>query len=344
MPVSVIVGGQFGSEGKGKASAYVARERKARAIIRVGGTNSGHTAVDSSGARWTLRQLPAGLVESPAVAILPAGSLIDVDILLAEIERLKLSPDRLWIDTRASIITPGHRTAEQALIGAIGSTSSGTGAALSERLARRADHVRAASISELGEYLCEDTVGEMRTMLQAGDRLVIEGTQGFGLSIWHSDYYPFATSRDTAASAFVAEAGLAPHDVDEVVMVLRAFPIRVGGNSGPLPQEIDWPTLAQEAHLPPGFVEHTSATGRVRRVGRFDPEVVRRALAVNAPHTLIVNHMDYVDPFWRTAGPTSCSRKFVEALEAAIGREVDLFGYDESTLLPRSAVMLSRAA
>ena len=175
LPVSVIVGGQFGSEGKGKVSAHVARERKARAIVRVGGTNSGHTAVDSSGVLWTLRQLPAGLVESPAVAILPAGSLIDIDILLAEIERLKLSPDKLWIDTRASIITPEHRAAEQALIGAIGSTSSGTGAALSERLARSADHVRAASISELGKYLREDTVGEMRAMLQAGDRLVMLG-------------------------------------------------------------------------------------------------------------------------------------------------------------------------
>jgi adenylosuccinate synthase len=102
--------------------------------------------------------------------------------------------------------------------------------------------------------------------------------------------------------------------------------------------------LATEAQLPSGFVELTSATGRVRRIGRFDPGVVRRALAVNAPHTLVVNHMDYVDPTWRSTGPTSRSREFIEALEDAIGRAVDLLGYDASTLLPRAALTLSRVA
>jgi len=344
VPVSVIVGGQFGSEGKGKVSAHIARQRMARAVVRVGGPNSGHTAIDAKGSTWTLRQLPAGIVDSQAVAILPAGSLIDVEILMAEIARLHLPPSRLWIDRRASIVTEAHRKAEQALIGTIGSTASGTGAALTERLCRYAGHIRAENVAELRPFLHDDTVGKMRCIIEAGERLIIEGTQGFGLSIWHSDHYPFATSRDTSASAFVAEAGLAPHDIDEVVMVLRAFPIRVGGNSGPLPLEIDWSTLAREAQLPSGFVELTSATGRIRRIGRFDPEIVRRALTVNAPHTLVVNHMDYVDPTWRTAGPTSKSRKFVEALESAIGRQIDFLGYDPSVLLPRSIVVLSEAA
>ena len=87
----------------------------------------------------------------------------------------------------------------------------------------------------------------MREHLEAGQRIIIEGTQGFGLSLLHSKYYPFVTSRDTTAAAFVSEAGLSPLDVDDIVLVLRAFPIRVGGNSGPLPNEIDWDTVTSES-------------------------------------------------------------------------------------------------
>ena len=344
MPVSVVVGGQFGSEGKGKVSAHLVRERSVHAVIRVGGPNSGHTAVDRSGATWTLRQLPAGLVASDAVAILPAGSLIDVGVLTAEIERLRLTPERLWIDPRASIVTTEHREAEQRLVGAIGSTGSGTGAALIERLGRWPEHIRAANVNELHSFLRQDIPEQMRSLLDAGERLVIEGTQGFGLSIWHSDHYPFVTSRDTTAAAFVAEAGLAPHDVDEVVMVLRAFPIRVGGNSGPLPAEIDWPTLAREAQLPSDYRELTSATRRIRRIARFNPGVVRRAIAVNAPTRLVLNHMDYIDPSFHVSGPTSRSFAFIDTVERAIGREVDLLGYDAATLLARPSIMRSRAA
>ena len=86
MPVTVVVGGQFGSEGKGKVSAYLAEVTGAAAIVRVGGPNAGHSAVDRSGNLITLRQLPAAAVRSNAVIVLPAGSLINVDILLEEIE------------------------------------------------------------------------------------------------------------------------------------------------------------------------------------------------------------------------------------------------------------------
>lgn len=103
MPVSVVVGGQFGSEGKGKVSSYLARERQATAVIRVGGPNSGHTALTATGEVCVLRQLPAGIIGNGAMAVLPAGSLIDVEILISEVERLQFPRERLWIDPRASI-------------------------------------------------------------------------------------------------------------------------------------------------------------------------------------------------------------------------------------------------
>jgi adenylosuccinate synthase len=170
-------------------------------------------------------------------------------------------------------------------------------------------------------------------LLIQGNRVVIEGTQGFGLSLWHGSDYPYLTSRDTTAAGFVAEAGLAPHDVDEVIMVLRSFPIRVGGNSGRLEREIDWATVAEQARLPSDYVELTSATKRIRRVARFDPRIVRRAIAANAPHRIVLNHLDYVDPDVIGEGLGLKARQFIQEVEFAIGQEIDLAGLSPSILV-----------
>ena len=89
----------------------------------------------------------------------------------------------------------------------------------------------------------------LRRLLSSNERVVIEGTQGFGLSLYHGGHYPKATSRDTTAGTFVGEAGLSPLDVDDVKMVIRTFPIRVAGDSGELPNETTWKAVAAEANL-----------------------------------------------------------------------------------------------
>lgn len=189
MPVTVITGGQYGSEGKGKASAYFANSEAPSALIRVGGPNSGHTAVDANERIWTFRQLPAAVVASEAPVVLPAGSLIDVDILIGEIERFGLLPERLWIDPRASIVTSAHRSAEADLIAKVGSTASGTGASLIERIKRSGYHHLAGTHPGLEKYICQDLGSRLRAMLNLSQRILIEGTQGFGLSLWHSNHY-----------------------------------------------------------------------------------------------------------------------------------------------------------
>ena len=335
MPVSVVVGGQFGSEGKGKVAFHVARTRRATAVVRVGGPNSGHTAVDADGSVWVFRQLPAAALARDALIILPAGSLIDPQLLLAEIERLNVPRERLLIDSRASVVLPHHREQEltEGLDDRIGSTASGTGAALRDRISRSPNHVLAADHPSTKPYVCESCSETLRSLLIQGNRVVIEGTQGFGLSLWHGSDYPYLTSRDTTAAGFVAEAGLAPHDVDEVIMVLRSFPIRVGGNSGRLEREIDWATVAEQARLPSDYVELTSATKRIRRVARFDPRIVRRAIAANAPHRIVLNHLDYVDPDVIGEGLGLKARQFIQEVEFAIGQEIDLAGLSPSILV-----------
>jgi adenylosuccinate synthase len=232
---------------------------------------------------WVLRQLPAASLARDALIILPAGSLIDPLLLEAEVKRLGIDRDRLFIDSQASIVMRHHREQELAegLDDRIGSTASGTGAALRERISRSANHVMAADHPSTKPYVRESCSEMLRSLISQGARVVIEGTQGFGLSLWHGSNYPYLTSRDTTAAGFVAETVLAPHDVDDVIVVVRSFPIRVGGNSGKLDHEIDWRTVAVQARLPLDYVELTSATRRIRRVARFDPGIVRRAITAN---------------------------------------------------------------
>jgi adenylosuccinate synthase len=184
----------------------------------------------------------------------------------------------------------------------------------------------------------------MADRLRRGERVVVEGTQGFGLSVLHSHTYPFVTSRDTTASAALSEAGLSPLDVTEVALVLRAFPIRVGGHSGPLPSETSWADIRAAGCHDHDLTELTSVTRKPRRVGRFDPSIVREAIDANSPTVVVMNHVDHVDHESCMSGDTTGrTRAFVRRAEAALGRSIDLVGTGPGILHKngRDAVMRS---
>jgi adenylosuccinate synthase len=197
--------------------------------------------------------------------------------------------------------------------------------------------VQAGEITALQDYL-KDTSLELRRLLNARKRVVIEGTQGFGLSILQGGYWPKATSRDTTAAGFLAEAGLSPFDVDDVTLVLRCHPIRVAGESGPLIGETTWEQIATEAGIAAEIAEFTTVTRKVRRVGRFDPEIVHRAIEANQPSRIVLNHLDYVDPRVRDGCLTAKAAAFVEKVEAGIGRCVDWLGTSPAQLMDRQTV------
>lgn len=334
MGVSIVVGGQYGSEGKGKVAQFLARERQAAAVVRVGGTNSGHTSLDGENRRVVLRQLPTAALEPDVLCILAAGSYIDVDVLLGEIERVGLEHERLAIDPNAMLITAADRQAEResGLRARIGSTCSGTGAAVARRIARRSHRDLAAACPRLRPYV-RPTRDLMRSLLDNGHRVIIEGTQGFGLSLLHSPHFPKATARDTTAAGALSETGLGPLEVDEVVLVLRAFPIRVAGDSGPFGEpEIDWETIQREGGHGQPLVEYSSVTNRVRRVARFDPQLARDAIAANAPNLIVLNHVDLVDVKARN-GLTRRAGSFIDQVSTAIGRQVDLVGLGPDQLV-----------
>jgi adenylosuccinate synthase len=328
MPISVVVGGQFGSEGKGKTALEIARRTRAGIVVRVGGTNSGHTAVDDAGKTCALRQLPVSVLAPSTTAILPSGAIIDPDIFRREVDSLRLDRHRIIVSPYATVISEEDKESERTsgLVEQIGSTASGTGAALVRRIRRqRGEAILARDYPILGGYL-GDTSDVMRDALDKNIRIVIEGSQGFGLSLFHGGHYPNATSRDTTAAAFLSEAGLSPRDVDDITLVLRCHPIRVAGESGPLKGETTWAKIAKAAGLPEGYCELTTATKRIRRVGAFDPELVNRAIDANNPTRIVLNHFDYVDKDVRDHVFNVRAREFLRKVESAIGRKVDWVG------------------
>ena len=347
MPVTIVVGGQFGSEGKGKIALELVRRQGATAAVRVGGTNSGHTAIGADGKTYVFRQIPAASADRSVKVILPPGSYIDIDVFSDEVRLLGLGPDQVAISPMARIITDQHRAWEREadLTTKIGSTQSGTGAAIMSMTARDArgfpPSIQAADVPTLHNYL-QDTGLELRRLLDAGRRVVVEGTQGFGLSLLQGGYWPKATSRDTTAAGFLAEAGLSPLDVDDVTLVIRCHPIRVAGDSGPLTGETTWEQIAAEAGIAADISELTTVTKKVRRVGRFDPEIVRRAIQANVPTRIVLNHLDYVDPQVRSGSLTPKTAAFVDQVEAGIGRVVDCLGIGPGQVTDRQATRGSR--
>ena len=327
MPVTVVVGGQYGSEGKGKVAHFLAREMEASVAIRCGGPNSGHTVIDPKGNPVIFQQLPTASILPDVICVLCAGTYIDLDILNREIEITGIDPKRLYIDPNAVIITPEIRELERnsGLREAIGSTGSGTGEAVLSRIKRHRKIIFAKDIPELDPYV-ELTSVFLRNQLNDEKRIIIEGTQGFGLSLLHSPYYPFVTSRDTTAAAFLAETGLSPIDVDDVVLTIRAFPIRVAGNSGPLVDEINWEKVTAEGEHSQSIEERTSVTNCVRRVARFNPEIVRMAIEVTRPSKIVLNHLDYIcSP--KVEGRDKLVRNFVFKVEASIKRGIEFLGF-----------------
>lgn len=330
MSILVIVGGQFGGEGKGKITAHLCREYGFDIAVRCGGPNSGHT-ITINGNQVVLRQIPAGVVNLQTKLFLAAGCLIDLDVLFEEIALFSLTPNRLRVDRNAVIIHKKYAHEEKiaGLNSRIGSTCTGTGIAVAKRALRAKDLKLAKDVPELKRYLT-DVSTEIITSHLNGEKIVIEGTQGFGLSVYHSPYYPYTTSRDTTASGFLSEVGISPLVISDIIMVIRTFPIRVAGNSGPLPNEIDWETVQRESSYPYKIQEFTTVTKRLRRVARFDLDLVKKATMVNRPSHIALMGVDYLNYKNKEAEYynelTWKTKEFILWLESELGVEISFIG------------------
>jgi len=290
--VTLIVGGMYGSEGKGKVAGYLASEFDI--AVRIGAPNAGHSLKVGDNI-WKMQQIPvAGLVNPDIdLCIGPAG-LINLDILAKEMAYIQNIGDRLFIDRNAGILEHAHQLEEEQekMFEGIGSTCEGCGAALKHKISRKLDFRLAIDIPELGPFITN-----VAHMLNNADKkkIMIEGTQGFMLSLNHGNY-PFVTSRDIIASSLLSDTGLAPSLVEDIIMVIRTYPIRVAGNSGPMcGKEISWDIVKERGQIPYKLKEQTTVTKRTRRVCEFDIGLIKKACLINRPTQIALMFADYVD-------------------------------------------------
>jgi adenylosuccinate synthase len=332
----VVVGGQYGGEGKGKISAFITQQEQIDICIRCGGPNSGHSFVNEQGQTILLRQLPTGYIRPHTRLLIPAGALVDLGVLKYELDGFGIDPSRVGVDRNAMIIEGADKECEDALHlrERLSSTLCGVGSAVARRALRSAD-VRTAGVAAKQipwlEPLITNVSEEANAALDRGKKVLVEGTQGFGLSLYHSESYPKTTSRDTTAAGFLSEAGLSPLVVTEIVLVFRTFPIRVAGEqAGPLKNEITWQILQQESGYSEPIQEMTTVSKKLRRVGRFDWELAESALLANRPTRIALNGLDYVDCTNRSRqrldSLTARARAFLREFESTLHSSVYIAG------------------
>lgn len=301
--LAVLVGGQYGSEGKGAVVAHIANGYDVH--IRVGSPNAGHTIYWNE-EKHVMQSIPCGWINPNAKIVIGRGALINIKQFLKELNHIKHYypnfTDRLFIDEEAGILDEKFHKAEGGTKGEmhkrIGSTGEGVGPARVARINRDLDEFRQFKhvAEELGLVKCmvKNTPKMVAMMQDAGMNILIEGTQGSGLSLLHSNY-PYCTSIDTNAAGIISEVGIAPSRVTDVVLVLRTYPIRVAGNSGPMKNEITWEELSNRMGIDL-VPEKTTVTKKVRRIAEWDDYLFKQSCILNEPTEFALTFADYVDP------------------------------------------------
>lgn len=317
--VSCIVGGMYGSEGKGAICGYLADEFDI--AVRVGAPNAGHTLKMGDNI-WKLQQIPvAGLVNPDCVLLIGAAGLINMSVLKREMEYIKDLHGRFYIDRNAGILTEEHRKQEEKekMFEGIGSTCEGVGVALRDKIQRKT-FVTAKDVPELQPFIIN--VAEYINKQPSSTNVMIEGTQGYALSLNHGPY-PFCTSRDIIASSLLSDVGLAPSICEDVTMVIRTYPIRVAGNSGPMcGKELTWAKITARSGAPALLVEKTTVTKRIRRVCEFSLDLVKEATEANRPSQIALTFIDYLD--YTDYGKTKfkdlspASRAWIDMIEGSL--------------------------
>lgn len=320
MPCTVVVCGFFGDTGKGKIISYLSLKDKIAVAARAGvGPNAGHMVV-YEGKEYKMRMLPSAFVYDKCRLLIGPGVLVNPEILSEEI-RLTESRNRVGVDRQCAIIEPKHIEADKKghLAQKIRTTGSGTGPCNAERALRTVK--LAHEISGLEKFLT-DVPQEVNTAINEGKNVLIEGTQGTYLSLYHGTY-PYCTSKDVTASAACSDVGVGPTKVDEVIVVLKAYTTRVGG--GPLPNELSWEEAEKR-----GWAEVATVTGRRRRSAPFNYELAKRAVMINGATQAALTKIDVMFPECKGVRSyeelSKEAKAFVENVEREIKVPVTLVG------------------
>ena len=320
MPSLVVVGGFFGDEGKGKIISYLSIKDNPTIIVRGGaGPNAGHTIMDGDKI-YKVRMLPSGFLNKNSKVMIGPGVVVNPEVFLKEIEDFGAT-GRAFLDRHCGIIEQNHLNLDSKgeLKEKIGSTGSGTGPANADRAMRVLK--LAKDIESLSSFVM-DVPKAINSALSANENVLVEGTQGTFLSLWHGTY-PYVTSKDVTASGICADVGLGPTKVDEVMVVFKSYVTRVG--TGPLENE-----LSPEETEKKGWGEFGTVTGRPRRAAEFDFDLARQAIMLNSATQIAITKLD--TRFHDCAGKTRYeelsdeAKSFIKNIEDNLALPVTLIG------------------
>ncbi len=311
----VIIGAQWGDEGKGKIVDFLAAD--AQIVVRFsGGANAGHTIVLGE-EKYALHLVPSGILYPDKTVILGSGMVIDPEALFNELSMLEKKgihwQGRVLISDRAHIVLPRYREmdrdAEAQRVKPIGTTGRGIGIAYAQKASR--DGVRLADMDDDDRLvnltqedrawlvrwrekllpLCVDLIGYLRQ--HRNSWRLFEGAQGALLDI-DTGTYPFVSSGMSCAAGAAAQGGIGPRNIDRVLGVFKAYSTRVG--NGPFPTEfVDDSEGSLSQYIRKVGNEYGTTTGRPRRCGYLDLVALRYACAVNSIDRLVLTHLDVYD-------------------------------------------------
>ncbi|MEM3064620.1 MAG: adenylosuccinate synthetase [Candidatus Nitrosotenuis sp.] len=320
MPSTVVVGGFFGDEGKGKIISYLAQKDDPSIVVRGGaGPNAGHTIEDGA-KKYKVRMLPSGFLNKKAQLMIGPGVVVNPDVLHKEIEEFGVEK-RTFVDRNCGIIEKAHTVADSGgrLKDELGTTGSGTGPANADRAMRTLR--LAKEVDSLKPYLA-DVAERINVALDNEEGVLVEGTQGTFLSLWHGTY-PFVTSKDVTASGICADIGLGPKKVDDVMVVFKSYVTRVG--TGVLENELPADEVARR-----GWSEVGTVTGRQRRAAEFSLDLAKRAVMLNSATQIGLTKLDVL--FSECAHKNSFdslserAKEFITKIEDAVDVPVTLIG------------------
>jgi adenylosuccinate synthase len=326
----VILGAQWGDEGKGKIVDLFS-DRFELVVRYQGGHNAGHT-VKIGDKTFVLKLIPSGILRPGKRAIIGNGLVVDPAALIAEIETLEAAgiqvSRQLSISNRAHVIFPFHRMMEK-MSASIGTTSRGIGPCYEDKAGRRG--IRMADLLDrdtftaqydclveekdiiaraLGIHEPMDVAGiraqyeayaeRLRPMVCDTARLINDAMshgkwvmfEGAQATMLDMDHgtYPFVTSSSAAAGGLCTGAGVAPTKIDGVIGVSKAYITRVGG--GPFPTEIHGEAGARLREIGREF---GAVTGRPRRCGWFDIPLLRYTAMINGFDSMVITKLDVLD-------------------------------------------------
>jgi adenylosuccinate synthase len=328
--ITIVIGGQYGSEGKGSVVSWLAQHNQYDLVIRTGSPNAGHTFKALDGTLHKMRQLPCTWAFQDTPIYIPSSAVINRGVLDKEIGLVYGNGYKgdIWVSPQVAVIDEEEARKSETFI-LTGTTGEGVGYTRAQKCLRRA-HLN-------GDFAVSYSAGDaLHILSNRSKNILVETTQGFGLSL-DGPNYPYCTSTnlDTYHLLGDAEVPYGVHQI-EVWLVMRTFPIRIAGHSGFLFNETSWEKLRAQYgnHIPD---EQTTVTKKTRRVGAFDPSLAYNAIKRCGANNLVLTFMDYIFPNIGKTGVTTEISHWLDHLEAQVGagKKFDYLGVGIGELIPR---------